>query len=189
MAFPGDFATVLQDASCTWAWIPLFKFGKVVAYAKTDKADLPLIGNHRWGILPGKRGSYAYRCERIPGTASGSVAIYMHRLIVGLLPGGGRGIHADHVNHDGLDNRRSNLRIVTRAENLLTRRIFTSNKSGVQGVCFIAGRPGSAGSWSADLVRNGKCIHRSRHTTKEAAIAARLAAEREFAAQSQGVSA
>src|SRR3954471_15993040 len=84
VAFPGNFGSVLQDRSCTWAWIPLYKFGKVVAYAKVDKADLPLVGNHRWRLLPSARTSYAYRGEYVPGSVGGSTASYMHRLIAGL---------------------------------------------------------------------------------------------------------
>lgn len=195
VAFPGNFGSVLQDRACTWAWIPLYKFGKVVAYAKVDKADLPLVGNVRWGLIATKRCSYAYRSEHIPGTASGTVAIYMHRLILGLTTGMGgvRGVHADHINHEGLDNRRANLRIVTQTENLQNRRMFTNNKSGHMGVSYVPPRPANnrrattTGYWHADLKRNGVYIHRSRHPTKEAAIAARLKAEADYAARSEGL--
>jgi len=39
--------------------------------------------------------------------------VYLHRLILGLTAGE----EADHINRDGLDNRRSNLRVCSRLQN------------------------------------------------------------------------
>lgn len=46
---------------------------------------------------------------------SGKDAVLMHRVIMGLEPGDKREV--DHINRDKLDNRKSNLRIVTSGEN------------------------------------------------------------------------
>lgn len=40
----------------------------------------------------------------------------------------------DHKNGDGLDNRRANLRLATRSQNMANRRLFRSNRSGFKGV-------------------------------------------------------
>jgi len=55
--------------------------------------------------------------------------IYMHREILGLKREDPR--EADHIHHDTLDNRRSELRIVTRRENLSNKRCGTSKYTGV----------------------------------------------------------
>lgn len=40
----------------------------------------------------------------------------------------------DHINHDGLDNRRCNLRLATRSQNAINTRLTTRNTSGFKGV-------------------------------------------------------
>jgi hypothetical protein len=51
---------------------------------------------------------------------------HLHRIIMNPP----KGMHVDHINGDPLDNRRSNLRIVTRSQNLLNRRKEPHSKSG-----------------------------------------------------------
>lgn len=45
----------------------------------------------------------------------------------------------DHINHDGLDNRKENLRIVTNSQNGMNRRLTSANTSGYKGVSFDRG--------------------------------------------------
>ncbi|MCE7699722.1 MAG: HNH endonuclease [Methanobacterium paludis] len=54
--------------------------------------------------------------------------IIMHRLIMGAP----KGMVVDHINHNGLDNRKSNLRVVTHRQNMQNRKNKgTSNYPGV----------------------------------------------------------
>jgi hypothetical protein len=58
--------------------------------------------------------SYAYRNEtHFDVNGNKRKTIHMHRIIMDAPPGR----DVDHINHNGLDNRRCNLRIVSRAEN------------------------------------------------------------------------
>ena len=54
----------------------------------------------------------------------------MHRYILNLK----KGDMIDHINGNGLDNRRSNLRICTHTQNQANRRLSKNNTSGYKGV-------------------------------------------------------
>lgn len=75
--------------------------------------------------------------------------------------------HVDHINHDPLDNRRSNLRACSRQENMQNRR-SKSGKSRFKGVHYRADR----GKWSVAIESNGKRYHLTEcHDEEQAARA------------------
>lgn len=114
----------------------------------------------------GKQGSGYAACS-VRG-----VTTYMHRLIMGLQPGDRRNV--DHINGDGLDNRRENLRVVRHQENCTNRRrINVRNKTGHSGVFYDrhGGNP-----WRA-YIDSWRRIYLGRFATKEEAVKAREAAE------------
>jgi hypothetical protein len=110
----------------------------------------------------------------------------MHREILGLPVGGGHAIEADHLNYNGLDNRRENLRVVTRGEQMARRRCFSKKDTKTVGVYPPAGR---SHLWTANVFRNGKYIHRSSHKTQGEAIAARNEAIAKYESMAQQVNA
>jgi hypothetical protein len=85
------------------------------------------LSQYRW--YAGGNG-YARRDKRDhePGVRS----ILMHRAI--MLPG--PGFVVDHINGDGLDNRRSNLRVCTFAENMANQSRHRDSVSRFKGVCW-----------------------------------------------------
>jgi hypothetical protein len=121
------------------ALIPLLRSGQLVAHAQVDDADFRRFVVYRWSLT---QGGYACRYERINGRTA---AILMHREVVGLQPGGGMKIVADHLNHDRLDNRRANLEIVTSQEN--RRRSRCNSASGVKGVYWSS----ACGRWNGRI--------------------------------------
>lgn len=88
-----------------------------------DDADYPLVRDYSWHIHHSGRNTYARAW--INGRRE-----YMHRLI---LPGA---VLIDHINMNGLDNRRENLREITRAGNALNSRLRIDNTTGVRGVYY-----------------------------------------------------
>lgn len=56
--------------------------------------------------------------------------VLIHRLILD----NPEGIEIDHINRDPLDNRKCNLRVATRTQNVQNRLVMKSNKLGVKGV-------------------------------------------------------
>lgn len=98
----------------------------------------------------------------------------LHVVLLGPPP---RGMVIDHINGNKLDTRRSNLRIVTVAENGLNRhRANRNNRSSRHvGVTFIK----REGKWRAQARWKGKDYHGGYFDTEEdAAAAARLLRER-----------
>lgn len=87
--------------------IPLLRRdGSTRAAAMVDAGDAAIVTGHRWKLsVPG-----GYAATTIAGRT-----VYMHRLLMGLEPGDPRTV--DHINRTRLDNRRSNLRVVSRDEN------------------------------------------------------------------------
>lgn len=74
------------------------------------------------------RTHYAQTRRRINGK---TLCLIMHRLIADAKPGH----EVDHRNHEGLDNRRENLRIVTRSGNQMNRRGAASHsRTGHRGI-------------------------------------------------------
>lgn len=104
--------------------IPLTR-GKV---ALVDDADYDRIAPHKWVARPSDQSAerwYAYRSQAIPGSPK---TLYMHRSVL-LAPAH---LLVDHVNGDGLDNRRSNLRLATHGGNVINREC--PNSTGYRGV-------------------------------------------------------
>lgn len=67
----------------------------------------------------------------------------MHRLILDAPDH----MDVDHINGNGLDNRRANLRLCNHAQNMCNRKIHKNNKSGFKGVHWHA----RLGLWEAQI--------------------------------------
>lgn len=98
----------------------------------------------------------------------------LHRLAIlymtGKMPAG----QVDHINHNGLDNRWTNLRVVPRKMNQQNMSKSKRNKSGVTGVSFDP----KGQKWIAQIYTNGK-PKQKRFTTKFGAIRQRVLWNRE----------
>jgi hypothetical protein len=79
-----------------------------------------------------------------------------------------QGMDIDHINGDGLDNRWSNLRLSTRAENIRNSRAPSSNTSGFKGVS----RSKRSRRWQAHIKVDGRSKHLGCFDTPEEAHAA-----------------
>jgi hypothetical protein len=99
--------------------------------AIVDDADVARLSGCTWWALK-ESGGLIYAGTRLP--ESGRAIVRLHRYLVGLPFGDSREV--DHINGDGLDNRRVNLRICSRLENSRNRRKPANTSSRYLGVCW-----------------------------------------------------
>ena len=112
--------------------------------------------------------------------------IYLHRFLLQTK----KGEYGDHKNHNPLDNRRSNIRIVTMSQNSMNSKIQSNNTSGIRGVVYLEKEKYGIGikgnilyrseHWRAYIYLNKKKINLGRHKTKEEAIKVRKEAEEKY---------
>lgn len=130
-------------------------------FAVIDRADTPLVESHCWSVSVRRNRCYAYRDERRGGRRQ---TIYMHQIIMGVE----HGELPDHIDGDGLNNRRANLRPTVSGQNNANQRLRSDNTSGFKGVAWDKNRQ----SWVAQISQNG--VHRGigRFATAEEAAKA-----------------
>lgn len=134
--------------------------------AVVDAADADAVLQFKWSVAVSDRrlAKYAVRTE-----ADGT-AVLLHRSLLGLTKGDPRFI--DHIDGDGLNNRRSNLRLCTRSQNALNRgkrppRRGQRSKSRYIGVSHEYGK------WVAYADFRGKRTYLGRFTSEIEAAHAR----------------
>lgn len=82
----------------------------------------------------------------------------------------------DHIDGNGLDNRKSNLRITTMSQNAMNRKLAHNNTSNVTGVDYVK----AFGKWRARLRVNGETHYLGYYVNKEDAVKARKEAEEKY---------
>ena len=104
--------------------------------AIVDKEDKSRVTAHKWTALVAKRkhGIVVYGYRR-PGQRGNQATIYLHRFILDAPDG----IPVDHINGNGLDCRRDNLRLATKRLNA-TNILRAMPPSGYRGVFFDKSR-------------------------------------------------
>lgn len=136
-------------------------------FALVDDEDFEWLNQWKWHYP----GHYARRRNYI-GTRNGKRIfkdIYLHRLIA-RTP---YGLETDHINGDKLDNRKSNLRIVSSSQNHINIGIRSNNTSGVTGIYFDKARK----KWAVEISFNNKKVHIGRYDDIETAKKERRSAE------------
>lgn len=134
--------------------------------AIVDDIDYPRVCEMRWCLLRRKYKSrewvYAISTYPKPG-------VCMHRLLVGAK----KGDYVDHINGNGLDNTRKNLRLCTQYQNLASQRMPVNNKSGYKGVYYSRGKKdGRARPWRARIRHQKQEYNLGQYATAvEAALA------------------
>lgn len=119
-----------------------------------DAEDFGLVSQYKWQAL---------RCPNTVYAVRGGGKVLLHRVLLNAPDG----MHVDHKNHDGLDNRKTNLRLCTHSENNRNRQKQTGCSSKFKGVSKRNSRPNL---WRAQIKINKQIHTRSFATELEAAL-------------------
>ena len=120
-------------------------------YAIVDPEDYARLSKYKWYAAKSRKTFYARR-GRWCKTRKRKLLEFMHNLVIDVPAG-----HvADHINHNGLDNRKANLRPATSAENTRNCSIQRENTSSkYRGVWYNK----QIKKWRAKIVFNNKRYH------------------------------
>ena len=115
--------------------------GKV---AIVDDADFEYLNQFKWYA----NNNYAVRCFTVSKNKVNR--ILMHREIMKI----SKGLIIDHIDRNGLNNQKNNLRICTNSQNLMNRCKNINNTSGFKGVVYNK----LDKKYRAKIYFNSKCI-------------------------------
>jgi hypothetical protein len=148
-------------------FIPLTKDTSRLLMEKTIPKSEGLAGTSKF--LNGK--PYAARSEYLPEAWKKRAASHARTILMSVsLLGPKKGEEVDHINRDTLDNRRKNLRVGTKPQNLWNQKIRSTNTSGFKGVDWKQWE--NSGAWCARLSHNSKRVHIGYFKTAEEAARA-----------------
>lgn len=102
--------------------------GKV---ALVDDEDFDYLYQWKWYACKSGNTFYANRYDK--NLNNKKIKIYMHRFITKNI---NKKMHTDHINRNGLDNRKINLRICTNSQNSSNRGLQINNTTGFKGVYY-----------------------------------------------------
>lgn len=132
------------------------RFTNEVGRAIIDKEDVSKCKEHKWHLRKGRNTDYAI------ATIGEKEKIHLHRLILDY--DGPDDI--DHIDRNGLNNRKENLRILSHADNL---RNQSEKRKGIKKV--------PSGNYQAVITKEGKGIYLGTFPTYYEALEARHTAE------------
>jgi DNA-binding helix-hairpin-helix protein with protein kinase domain len=115
-----------------------------------DDEDFDELNKFKWYVSKGRKTFYAKRNVNNNGIRT---IVYLHRQIMNKHLQ--KGLIIDHINHNGLDNRKCNLRIVTRQQNQQNTTSRKNSTSKYLGVSFS----NRALKWYAKIKTNNKNLN------------------------------
>lgn len=156
--------------------IPLTQ-GKV---ALVDDADFEDVSRFNWHAHKGRKGNWYARRAILkieePDPKKRRNRISLHRHLLGNVDG-----EIDHKNRDGLDNRRTNLRVATRELNAINTGAYATKRGTTyRGVQYCHSRSNLTRRWIVRFESKGRKFFLGYHATAEDAAHAYDAKAREL---------
>ncbi len=114
--------------------------GNKIANTTIDLEDVIRCKQFKWYKTP----------MGYPARRDGSTLILLHRFLMGP-----DHLHVDHIDRNKMNNRKSNLRLATRSENLCNQKTSLRNSSGYKGVSWNKRR----GKWHCYITKDQRRHH------------------------------
>lgn len=187
---------VCANGLCSKHYTQIRRYGKIFKYSYKDKTNhIEIVGDHaeiflinRDNEIYGKALIDIEDIEKVKAirwhksdlqrntyycTSNNKQFRRLHRYILNITD---PKILIDHINHNGLDNRKCNLRICTNQQNLCNCTVPKNNTSGHKGVYFSKDK----NKWTAQITLNNKTKYIGRYDTLEEAVKARNEAAKKY---------
>lgn len=139
--------------------------------ALVDDEDFNMLNKYKWGATYMHTSWYVRRTYR---AGEKELMQLIHRVIMNAP----KGMMVDHIDHNGLNNQKSNLRLCTNAENARNRVVMKGGSSKYKGVSYVKK---NVRRWKARIQAN--CKEKtlgSFHTELEAAIIWNIASRKYY---------
>ena len=139
MTTPND--CVHRDDGITEIFLNSRKYGRVPVLVSTIDYYKYNLESYRWTLFTSKSARTRYAHTKAPHPSGGLTkkglkrtrSIFLHSLIMETP----KGMHTDHINGQGLDNRKENLRVCTPSQNFCNQKVKRSSRSGYKCVYEI----------------------------------------------------
>lgn len=141
---------IIKDGVCTI--ICFNKNGEILAKAIIDEVDYEKVKDKKWSYL------------KIGYLMCSNENLYLHRYIMQDYMKNNTQDTIDHINRNKLDNRKINLRILTKSENLINKGLQKNNTSGERGVRIRKLKNGDI-RYEARLTYKGRELYLGRYNS------------------------
>lgn len=121
-----------------------------------DEDNVQILVDYSWHAFKNRGKVYIRGWDR-----ENRKKVFMHRLI----KNAPKSHYVDHINHNTLDNRKSNLRLCKNSGNMSNRNAPSNNTSGYKGVSKCK----ATGKWKASIGKDNKRYYLGVFDTKEQA--------------------
>lgn len=134
-----------------------------------DRPDYDAVSKRTWRIAQKRQKYYV-----VSGSSKKNTACYLHEMVLG---GHKDGYEIDHIDGNSLNNRRANLRYVSKQENVDNQRATRiDNQIGIRGVVYVK----TSGMYKVDFYNHGTRYYTKDWNTVEEAVWCRYCFEDYF---------
>lgn len=138
-----------------------------------DLEDYDKIKDYCWIVRNSSTKGLQYVEANITISKYNYSSVKMHRIVMNC---NNPDLEIDHINHDGTDNRKFNLRTTNNSGNNTNKDIRNNNNSGITGVCWDKEK----GKWVTYIKKDNISVHLGYYNDFSEAAKVRLVAETEY---------